>query len=219
MKFIDFRFTNVILYKFSNNLLFCCEMNTIDTLLNALEVASDLTIESMEQILKANLPSREEIIAASIAELPYGRSMLHLSEKYEVIIGCWPKGGWCDAHDHGKAVGVVQSYSGEIEHFQYELNNGSLDLVEHSTMKNGDCSRLESGMIHSLQNISSDEPYIGLHIYSPPTSDVRVFDLKTGDIYHVTDDYPALIPKESESIVKHEKAKFKFKNRVRENVA
>lgn len=194
-------------------------MNTIDILLEALRNADDLSIESMEKILAANRPLREEIIAVSKAELPYGRSMLHLSDKYEVIIGCWPKGGWCDAHDHGNAVGIVQSYSGEIEHFRYEMKDGCLDLIEHSTMKNGECNRLEIGMIHSLQNISSDEPYIGLHIYSPPTSDVRVFDLKSGDIYHVTDDYPALIPTESENIIKHEKAKFRFQNRVHEKAA
>lgn len=189
-------------------------MNTIASLLDALEKSNDLSIESLEQILEANLPSREEIIAASKAELPYGRSMLRLNDRYEVIIGCWPKGGWCDAHDHGEAVGIVYSYGGGIEHFRYEMRDGLLDLVEHATMKTNECVRLEAGMIHSLQNVSSDEPYIGLHIYSPPTSDVRVFDLKTGDIYHVTDDYPALIPTDKEKIVKHEKGKFVFRNSV-----
>lgn len=190
------------------------EMNTIDALLEALENADDLSIESLERILEGHLPSREEIIAISKAELPYGRTMLHLDDKFEVIIGCWPKGGWCDAHDHGDAVGIVYSYSGEIEHFRYQMHDGFLDLIEHGTMKKNESARLESGMIHSLQNISSDEPYIGLHIYSPPTSDVRVFDLKSGDIYHVTDDYPALIPTEEEKIVKHEKNKFVFQNSV-----
>ncbi len=190
-------------------------MNTIDILLEALKNSDDLSIESMERILEANLPSREEILAVSKVELPYGRAMLHLDDRFEVIIGAWPKGGWCDVHDHGDAVGIVFSYSGEIEHFRYELQDGSLDLVEHQTMKNSECVRLERGMIHSLQNVSSDEPYIGLHIYSPATSDVRVFDLKNGDIYHVTDDYPALIPDDNEKIVKHEKGQFKFQNKTR----
>ncbi|MFI5264378.1 MAG: cysteine dioxygenase [Candidatus Kapaibacterium sp.] len=192
---------------------------TIDSLLESLKNSDDLSMESMERILAENLPSHDEIIAASKAELPYGRSMLHLDDRFEVIIGTWPKGGWCDAHDHGKAVGIVFSYSGEIEHFRYELHDGFLDLVEHSTIKPNESCRLESGMIHSLMNVSSEEPYIGLHIYSPPTSDVRVFDLKSGDIYHVTDDYPALIPKESENIIKHEKGKFKFQNSVHAKMA
>ncbi len=189
-------------------------MKTIAALLEALEKSDDLSIASLERILESHLPSGEEIIAISKAELPYGRTMLHLDDKFEVIIGCWPKGGWCDAHDHGDAVGIVYSYSGEIEHFRYQMHDGFLDLIEHGTMKKNESARLESGMIHSLQNISSDEPYIGLHIYSPPTSDVRVFDLKSGDIYHVTDDYPALIPTEEEKIVKHEKQKFVFQNSV-----
>jgi hypothetical protein len=189
-------------------------MNTIDALLAALEKSEDLSIESLEQILQNNLPSREEIVAVSKAELPYGRTILRLNDRYEVIIGCWPKGGWCDAHDHGEAIGIVYAYGGEIEHFRYEYHNGFLDLVEHVTMKSNESFRLEQGLIHSLINVSSEEPYIGLHIYSPPTSDVRVFDLKSGDIFHVTDDYPALIPKESEKIVKHEKGKFKFQNIV-----
>jgi hypothetical protein len=194
-------------------------MNTIDNLLNALNKTDDLSFESLERILAENLPSAEEIISVSNAELPYGRTMLHLDDRLEVIIGCWPRGGWCDIHDHGSAVGIVYAYSGEIEHFRYELHDNSLDLVEHETMKKNESFRLEQGLIHSLQNISSDEPYIGLHIYAPPTSDVRVFDLKTGDIYHVTDDYPALIPKEMEKIVKHEKGKFTFQNVLHKKIA
>ena len=189
-------------------------MNIINALLEALKNSDDLSIESLERILAENLPSREEIIALSNAELPYGRSMLHLDDRVEVIIGCWPKGGWCDAHDHGEAVGIVYAYGGEIEHFRYEFHDDFLNLVEHETMKPNDSFRLEKGLIHSLVNVSSDEPYIGLHIYSPPTSGVRVFDLKSGDIYHVTDDYPALIPTESENIVRYEKGKFKFQNIV-----
>ena len=189
-------------------------MNTIDALLEALDHCDDLSIEGLEQILQSNLPSREDILAAAKTEMPYGRAMLRLNDKYEVIIGSWPKGGWCDTHDHGKAIGIVYAYGGEIEHFRYELHDGFLDLVEHSTMKPNESYRLEQGLIHSLVNVSSDEPYIGLHIYSPPTSDVRVFDLKSGDIYHVTDDYPALIPKEDEKIVRHEKGQFRFQNSV-----
>jgi hypothetical protein len=194
-------------------------MNTIAALLEALKNSEDLSIESMEQILQEHLPSHEDINSISKAELPYGRTMLHLDDRVEVIIGCWPRGGWCDAHDHGKACGIVYAYGGEIEHFRYEMHDEVLDLIEHETMGPNQSFRLEQGLIHSLQNVSSDEPFIGLHIYSPPTSDVRVFDLRTGDIYHVTDDYPALIPKEKEKIIKHEKGKFKFQNSVHAKVA
>jgi len=194
-------------------------MDTIAGLLAALQNTDDLSMESMEQILEEHLPDAKEIIAISKAELPYGRTMLHLDDRLEVIIGCWPQGGWCDPHDHGNAVGIVFTYSGEIEHFRYEFNDGILDLIEQETMGPAQSFRLEKGLIHSLQNISSEEPFIGLHIYSPPTSDVRVFDLKTGDIYQVTDDYPALIPKHKENIVRHEKGKFTFQNSVRAKVA
>jgi hypothetical protein len=189
-------------------------MNTIDILLEELKKSGDFSIGSLERILAEHLPSKEDIIAVSKAELPYGRTMLYLDKDLEVIIGCWPHGGWCDTHDHGPAEGIVYSYEGEIEHFLYELHGEDLDLVEHGTMRKNQSTRLEAGMIHSLQNISSDAPYIGLHIYAPPTSNVRVFDLKTGDIYHVTDDYPALIPNSSENVIEHEKGKFKFQNKV-----
>jgi hypothetical protein len=193
-------------------------MNTIDILIEELKKSRDLSIESLEQILAEHLPSKEDIIAVSKAELPYGRTMLYLDKDLEVIIGCWPRGGWCDTHDHGPAEGIVYAYEGEIEHFRYELHDDVLDLVEHETMRKNESFRLEAGMIHSLQNISSDEPYIGLHIYIPPTSNVRVFDLKTGDIYHVTDDYPALIPDTTENVLQHEKGKFTFVNRVHAKV-
>jgi hypothetical protein len=190
------------------------QMNTIETLIEELKKSKDLSIESLERILAEHLPAKEEIMALINAELPYGRTMLYLDDHLEVIIGCWPRGGWCETHDHGPAVGVVYAYEGEIEHFRYELHQNSLDLVEHHTMRKFESFRLEPGLIHSLQNISSDEPYVGLHIYAPPTSNVRVFDLKTGDIYHVTDDYPALIPSEDDNILLHERGKFTFQNKV-----
>src|ERR1041385_8866648 len=151
--------------------------------------------------------------------MSYGRTMLYLDKELEVIIGAWPRGGWCDTHDHGTAEGIVYAYDGEIEHFRYELNGDILELVEHETMRKNESFRLEAGLIHSLQNISSDAPYVGLHIYVPPTSNVRVFDLKTGDIYHVTDDYPALVPESEEHILDCEKEKFTFRNMIHAKVA
>lgn len=194
-------------------------MSTISILIEQLKKADDLSIDSLERIIGQHLPSREEILSAAKEELPYGRTMLYLDDRLEVIIGCWPRGGWCDVHDHGAAEGIVVSYNGEIEHFSYVFNNGLLDLIEHQTMRENELMHLDIGMIHSLQNISSDEPYIGLHIYSPPTSDVRIFDVKSGDIYHVTDDFPALIPTEEHYITRHEKGKFTFRNLVRAKIS
>lgn len=191
---------------------------TIKALIAALESASDLSIESLEKILQDNLPSDEEIRSASEPVLPYGRTLLALTNRYEVIIGCWPRNGWCDVHDHGEGVGIVQSYGGAIEHFSYELNGSSLELTEQCTINSGDSARLPVGMIHSLQNISSDEPYIGLHIYAPPASDVRVFDLKSGDIYHVTDDWASIVPTDAKYIRHKQEKQFTFRNLVHEKV-
>ena len=191
-------------------------MATINDLISALDTASDYSMETIEQILADNLPSKEEIIAISEATLPYGRTMIKMTDTYEVIIGCWPHNGWCDAHDHGTAIGVVHSYSGEIEHFDYRLVGDTLELYEQCTIRTGDSKRLNPHMIHALQNLSSEEPYIGLHVYVPPTKDVRVFDLRTGDIYHVTDDAMAIIPKDDRWIRSVERNCFSYRNLVKE---
>ena len=190
--------------------------STLDQLISALESAPDYSFETLERVLTENQPSAEEICGLAEATFPYGRTMISLNDTFEVIIGCWPRNGWCDAHDHGDAIGIVHSYSGEIEHFEYKFNGNYLDLFEHSSIKTGESRRLEKGMIHALQNVSSDEPYVGLHIYVPPTKDVRVFDLHSGDIYHVTDDAAAIIPKDERWLRSVERNKFTYRNLVRE---
>lgn len=191
---------------------------SLQSLIAALDAATDFSIESLERIMAENLPSEQEICDAAAATLPYGRTPLKSTPQYELIIGCWPRNGWCDAHDHGTAIGVVHSYAGSIEHFRYELNGTNLDLVEHSTIAKNETARLESGMIHSLQNVSSDDPYIGLHLYAPPTSHVRVFDLRNGDIYHVTDESAALIPNDERFIASKEEKVFTYRNLVKTKV-
>jgi len=188
---------------------------SIESLIAALEAATDFSMENLERIMAENLPSENEITSISSATLPYGRTAIKATDKYELIIGCWPRNGWCDAHDHGSAIGVVHSYGGEIEHFRYELNGASLDLVEHTTITKGETARLDHSMIHALQNVSSDDPYIGLHLYAPPTSNVRVFDLRNGDIYHVTDESAALIPNDDRFIVRKEQGVFSYRNLVK----
>ena len=90
---------------------------TIETLAHALDNAPDYSVGTLERILLENLPSPEEVVALADTSMPYGRTILRLNDKYEMIIGCWPRNGWCDAHDHGDAEGVVYGCSGEVEHF------------------------------------------------------------------------------------------------------
>ncbi len=189
---------------------------TLDRLISALDSAPDYTYETLEKILAENLPDPAEVRALAESVFPYGRTMIKLTDQYEVIIGCWPQNGWCDAHDHGEAIGLVYSCGGEVEHFDYRLNGDTLELYHQSTIKGGQIMRLPADMIHSLQNISSVEPYVGLHLYAPPTRDVRVFDTRNGDIYHITDDAAAVVPKEDSCIRSIERRCFTFKNLVRQ---
>ena len=189
---------------------------TIESLVNALDSATDYSLETLEEILAEHLPAEEEIRARAESVYPYGRTMLKLTDEYEVIIGCWPKSGWCDVHDHGDAIGLVHSYGGEVEHFEYRFSDHTLELFHQTTLRSGDTKPLYAGMIHSLMNVNSEDPYIGLHLYVPPTKDVRVFDTRSGDVYHVTDDAFAIIPKDERCIRSVEKNCFTYKNLVRE---
>ncbi|MBS1903845.1 MAG: cysteine dioxygenase family protein [Bacteroidetes bacterium] len=189
---------------------------TIETLAHALDNAPDYSVGTLERILLENLPSPEEVVALADTSMPYGRTILRLNDKYEMIIGCWPRNGWCDAHDHGDAEGVVYGCSGEVEHFDYRFNGDTLELYEQSTIKNGQHMRLPKDMIHSLANVTSDEPYVGLHIYSPAATNVRVFDTRNGDIYHVTDDAASVVPRDEAQIRMVERGKFSYRNLVKE---
>jgi uncharacterized RmlC-like cupin family protein len=194
-------------------------MATLLELKEALESAvarnhGPLGTESVQQILAENLPSWEEIAPLVPHEHPYGRVTLFESHDYEVMIGCWDKGNWCDAHDHGPSEGAVYAYQGTIEHASYEMQSGVLAVSERCTIGSGELLPLPIGMIHSLANNISDEPYVGLHIYSPPTKDVRVFHLSSGDIYHITNDHGAWVPSDPSKILKVERNAFAFRNQA-----
>jgi len=187
---------------------------TLASLYKALEEATDYSIDSLRCILEQELPSWEEVKPLVPNGDPYGRVLLFHNENVEVMIGAWKRGDWCAAHDHGPSIGVCYSYSGQIEHASYELSGKELHMVERCTISDNAFLPLDLGMIHSLCNTSSDEPYVGLHIYSPPTRDVRVFDIESGNIYHITDDHGAWVPEDPSKIRKVEEKVFTLKNSV-----
>ncbi len=192
-------------------------MSSLDSLKKALEEASkksdrNFTAEEVMEILGRNLPPFSEIEPLIPHERPYGRVTLFENEHFEVMIGCWDKGNWCDAHDHGPSVGAVYGYCGQIEHTSYSLTDGILETTERCTISESDLLPLGLGMIHSLTNPSNDQPFVGLHLYTPPTHDVRVFHLATGDIYHVTSDQGAWVPTDPKNIKHIEREAFSFRN-------
>ena len=187
---------------------------TLQSLVAALNASDDFSVEALTRIAEQNLPTWEEIEPLVCAGHPYGRITLAEAPNFEVMIGCWTKGNWCDAHDHGDSIGVCWAYKGTIDHVSYELHGEYLDAVERCSIGKDDVVPLKLGLIHSLVNTSSDEPFVGLHIYSPPTKDVRVFDLKHGDIYHVHSDQGAWIPEDLENVKAIERAQFTFRNQT-----
>lgn len=191
---------------------------TLQSLYAALAATEDRSIENLRCIMERELPTWEEIENLVPKGEPYGRVLLFDNGVVEVMIGAWERGNWCEAHDHGPSIGVCYSYAGSIEHCSFELHGKDLTLHERGTVTSGMTLPLDSGMIHSLCNSSSDTPYVGLHIYSPPTRDVRVFDLKNGDIYHITDDHGAYVPEDPSKIRSVEKNAFTLRVDVKEAI-
>jgi hypothetical protein len=105
--------------------------------------------------------------------------------------------------------GLCYGYSGEVEHCRYAFNETEITIAERSYLRAGQFAELTAGMIHALANVRSEIPYVGLHIYTPATQNVRVFDLNKGDIYHVTDDHGAWVPTDPSKIRKIERQAFK----------
>ncbi|MEO6938945.1 MAG: cysteine dioxygenase family protein [Candidatus Kapaibacterium sp.] len=194
---------------------------SLSSLTAALEQTTDFSAANLMRIMEENLPPWSEIEPLVAYGDPYGRVTLVETSQFEIMIGSWKKGDWCEAHDHGPSVGAVHAYSGNIEHFSFRFADadGDLHLMERCSISKDDALTLDLGMIHSLTNTSSDTPFVGLHVYSPPTHDVRVFDLKTGDIFHITNDHGAYVPEDPTKIVKHEPKRFRYRNALVETEA
>jgi ubiquinone/menaquinone biosynthesis C-methylase UbiE len=133
---------------------------------------------------------------ASVAKLPnegepYSRSILRADNQVEIMLARWRPGHGCAPHDHGGAGGFVIPLEGTFVERRYSWDGPQLVIAEHATRPEGVPIRITSEDIHDM---TAGVRGLTLHLYSPPASSMRVFDLEQAEALELVGDYGAWIP-------------------------
>ncbi|XP_047362757.1 cysteine dioxygenase type 1 [Vespa velutina] len=113
--------------------------------------------------------------------------------RFNLMVLCWGEGHGSAIHDHANAHCVMKVLQGELCETRYEWpsileNNDTTkesenELIERerNTLKlNEICYINDSLGLHRVENPSTVNPAVSLHLYSPPFSTCSVFNKQTG---------------------------------------
>lgn len=112
--------------------------------------------------------------------------------RFNLMVLCWGEGHGSAIHDHANAHCVMKILQGELCETRYawptRCKNGTdeeepeeLKELERTTIGlNEICYINDSLGLHRVENPSTVNPAVSLHLYSPPFSKCSVFNKQTG---------------------------------------
>ncbi|XP_015604627.1 cysteine dioxygenase type 1 [Cephus cinctus] len=112
--------------------------------------------------------------------------------KFNLMILCWGEGHGSAIHDHANAHCVMKVLQGELLETKYDWPRSCRDSGDNEepeelqeTNKNAIglnhvCYINDSIGLHRVENPSTVNPAVSLHLYSPPFSSCSVFNKQTG---------------------------------------
>jgi cysteine dioxygenase len=126
---------------------------------------------------------------------PYNRKLLYKNEEVEMLVMNWSQLE-CAPHDHGDSYGWIQVLSGTSVNTVYEIKrNGLPTELFHEFHHKGKFYFAPKKGIHKMQ-ASNQTDLITLHLYSPPITGMKVYDLEKCAACVVSDDCGAWWPDE-----------------------
>lgn len=123
----------------------------------------------------------------------YGRRLLHHDSGLEVMQAGWHLGGYAVPHDHGPATGAVLVLSGYFVETVWQLRAGQLAAIAAHEHSKGSVMRVTAGLVHSLHALSEGHT---LHVYAPPVTGMRVYDLAAREVLELADEHGAWLPRD-----------------------
>ncbi|XP_060823519.1 cysteine dioxygenase type 1 [Bombus pascuorum] len=106
--------------------------------------------------------------------------------RFNLMILCWGEGHGSAIHDHANAHCVMKILQGELFETRYawptqrEKPEELQELEKNTLGLNQICYINDSLGLHRVENPSTVNPAISLHLYSPPFSSCSVFNKQTG---------------------------------------
>ncbi|KAK2576098.1 hypothetical protein KPH14_007433 [Odynerus spinipes] len=109
--------------------------------------------------------------------------------RFNLMVLCWGEGHGSAIHDHANAHCVMKVLQGELCETRYawpSVSEGSddtkeLEELERNTLRLNDICYINDSLgLHRVENPSTMNPAVSLHLYSPPFETCSVFNKQTG---------------------------------------
>ncbi|WP_226666471.1 cysteine dioxygenase [Metabacillus litoralis] len=176
--------------------------NRIDEVLQNVE---DYSKEGLKQSLKnLNIQYRDLediLIRSDTAGKPYYRKLLFKNDCLELLVMDWSELE-CSPHDHGQSYGWIQVIKGTAKNTVYEMKGDQFPIeLLTELQEEGKLFFAPHKGIHKMA-VSKDSNLVTLHLYSPPITGMKVFDLEKCAACIVSDDCGAWWPDDQTQKVK-----------------
>lgn len=132
---------------------------------------------------------------------PYYRKLLYQNEVVEVLVMNWSQLE-CSPHDHGTSQGWIKVLNGSSLNTVYEVNeNGLPSELFAKVHTKGELYYAPKKGVHKMK-ADKESDLVTLHLYSPPISGMKVYDLEKCSVCVVSDDCGAWWPDEQRQKLK-----------------
>jgi hypothetical protein len=122
---------------------------------------------------------------------PYGRLPLRRGATGEVLLVRWRDDTFCAPHDHGEAAGFVALLRGRFVERRWHWTGRGLELADERPLVAPAIIPVRAHEIHSMKAAGGG---VGLHVYVPAITDMRVYDCDRRETLIVADECGAWVP-------------------------
>lgn len=155
-----------------------------------------------DALLKANVQLNElQPELGTSTGKPYYRKLIYHNEHVELLVMNWSELE-CAPHDHGHSFGWIQVLDGTAKNTVYEINGDTLpEELFTEFQQRGKVFFAPKKGVHKM-SVTNSGKLVTLHIYSPPITGMKIYDLTKCAACIVSDDCGAWWPEETRQKVK-----------------
>ncbi|GAF14719.1 cysteine desulfurase [Bacillus sp. JCM 19046] len=129
----------------------------------------------------------------STSNKPYYRKLLYQSDEVELLVMNWSNLD-CAPHDHGSSYGWIQVIGGACKNTLFQVEGNELpEEIFHKTYQQGSTFFAPQKAVHKM---NGENGLVTLHLYAPPITGMKVYDLERCRMCIVADDCGAWWPEE-----------------------
>ncbi|MDR0137536.1 cysteine dioxygenase family protein [Metabacillus idriensis] len=180
-------------------------IDKVQTILGSVQTAAKMDL--LEALKNLNIQLEElEPFLKNEQNKPYYRKLLYKNKYLELLVMNWSELE-CVPHDHGRSHGWIQVINGVSENTVYEVKDNQLPSEIFTVKKEkGKIFFAPKGGVHKMREAQGTN-LVTLHLYSPPITGMKVYDLEKCAACVVSDDCGAWWPDEDSQKVKEIKLK------------